>query len=79
MSSRKQPMYVLACVGTACCLAGATLIALNVPTSAWGFVMFLGNSISWLTVALVRRDGPLAVLNLGYTAINLIGIWRWLL
>lgn len=66
-------------IGTACGLAGAALVALNIPASGWGFVVFLGQSVPWLFVGLRRGDRALALLNLGFTAVNLLGIWRWLI
>lgn len=64
--------------GSACGLAGAALIALNLPVSGWGFVLFMGSSLPWLAVGLARRDGALALLNAGFTVVNALGIWRWL-
>ena len=65
--------------GTACALAGALLVALNVPASGWGFVLFLVSSCAWLAVAAVLRDGALGAMQAGFTAINILGAWRWLL
>lgn len=65
--------------GTACALAGAGLVAANIPLSGWGFVLFLASSLSWLIASAVTRDGAQAAMQLGFTAVNLLGIWRWLL
>jgi membrane protein implicated in regulation of membrane protease activity len=65
-------------MGTAFGIAGALLVALNVPISGWGFVLFLVSSLSWLTVALSRSDRPLALINAAFTLCNLLGIYRWL-
>ena len=65
--------------GTIAGVAGAFLIAANLPLSGWGFVLFLINSASWATAAALQGDRPLLLLNLAFTAANLIGIWRWLL
>ena len=34
--------------------------------------------LCWLAAALLMRDRALALLNVGFTVINLIGIVRWL-
>lgn len=65
-------------LGTAAGILGALLVALNIPASGWGFVLFLVSSSAWTTAAAIMRDRALAALNLAFTAINLIGIWRWL-
>lgn len=71
-------MKFLRWFGTACGLAGAALIAANVSVSGWGFVIFLGNSVPWAIVGLRRRDHALALLNAGFTAVNILGVVRWL-
>lgn len=65
--------------GTACALSGALLVAANVPVSGWGFALFLASSASWLAVAAVTKDGAQAAMQAGFTAANLLGIWRWLI
>jgi hypothetical protein len=66
-------------VGTIFGIAGATLIALNLPISGWGFVLFLISSISWMDAGLIMRENSIVLLNLAFTAINSLGIYRWLI
>jgi hypothetical protein len=66
-------------VGTIFGIAGATLIALNLPISGWGFVLFLISSISWMDAGLIMRESSIVLLNLAFTAINSLGIYRWLI
>ena len=63
---------------TACALIGATLVALNLPISGWGFVLFLGSSLGWLSAALITGDRAQAAMQMGFTAVNVLGIVRWL-
>lgn len=65
-------------VGVAAGLAGAVLVALNIPASGWGFALFLASSTALGAVAAVERRLAAFLLFAGYTAINLLGIWRWL-
>ena len=66
-------------IGTGAGLAGALVIALNLPFSGWGFVLFFVSSTTWFAAAVLQRDTPLAVLSAGYTAVNILGMYRWLI
>ena len=72
-------MMFLKWLGTATGIAGATVIALNLPISGWGFVLFLVSSVSWTVAGLRMRERSLAFLQAAFTAINLLGIYRWLI
>jgi len=72
-------MAALKWLGTAAGIAGATVIALNVSISGWGFVLFLVSSVSWTVAGLRMRENSLALLHAAFTAINLLGIYRWLI
>jgi nicotinamide riboside transporter PnuC len=64
-------------IGTAAGVAGATLIALNLGAVEYGFALFLVSSLIWSTVGWIQRELSLLVLQVGFTAINLVGIWQW--
>ena len=72
-------MTVLKWLGTAFGIAGATVIAANLPISGWGFALFLVSSVSWTIAGLRMREPSITALNATFTAINLLGIYRWLL
>jgi hypothetical protein len=65
-------------LGTTAGILGALLIAANIPASGWGFVLFLASSLAWTTAGLIMRDPPLVALNATFTAINILGVVRWL-
>ncbi|OAN53865.1 hypothetical protein A6A04_13310 [Paramagnetospirillum marisnigri] len=69
---------ILKWLGTGAGIAGALLVALNIPASGWGFALFLVSSSSWVVAAIIMRDRPLLALNAAFTAINVLGIVRWL-
>lgn len=64
--------------GTGAGIAGALLVAADIPASGYGFILFLVSSVCWAWVGIRTRDLPLALLQGVFTAINLLGIWRWL-
>lgn len=64
-------------LGTAAGVCGATLIALNLGAVVYGFALFLISSLLWCAVGFAQREPSLVVLQSAFTAINLIGIWRW--
>lgn len=66
-------------IGSATGIAGALLIALNLPVSAYGFALFLVSSLSWTAVGIWLSNRPMWTMNLAFTAINVLGIYRWLL
>ena len=65
-------------LGTAAGVIGAVLIALNLGLVVFGFALFLVSSVLWATVGWAQRETSLVVLQGAFTAINVIGIWRWM-
>ena len=66
-------------IGSGMGIPGALVIALNLPFSGWGFVLFLVSSVSWTVAGVIMRENSLALLNGVFTAVNLLGIYRWLI
>ncbi len=50
----------------------------DTPTGI-GFVVFVICSLSWVGAGLLDADYELAVLNAVLTAVNGLGVWRWLI
>ena len=65
--------------GTGTGIIGAILVASNTAGSPWGFVFFLVSSVCWSGAAYLLRKHSLLVLQVVFTLINLVGIYRWLL
>lgn len=66
-------------LGAVGALAGTLVVALNLPWSGWGFVVMLVFSGVLLGAAVAARRWPYAALFVGYEAVNVLGIYRWLL
>ncbi|MBM3952650.1 MAG: hypothetical protein FJ311_14505 [Rhodospirillales bacterium] len=66
-------------VGTGAGVAGAVLVALNIGVTGYGFVLFLVSSLLWGAAGFAQRELSLVVLQGAFTAINLLGIYRWLM
>ena len=80
--SRPADTPLLAAVkwfGTVTGLVGAAILALNIPISGWGWVLFALSSVSWTTAGLTMRDWSLALLQGGFLIVDLVGVWRWLI
>lgn len=60
-------------------VAGSTLLALNIPISKWGYLMFLISSVSGLYVGWKTGVKSLTILNVYFTIINAIGVYRWMM
>jgi drug/metabolite transporter (DMT)-like permease len=65
-------------IGTAAGVTGAVLVALNIGVTGYGFVLFLVSSLLWSAAGIVQREPSLVVLQGAFTAINVLGIYRWL-
>ncbi|HYJ28819.1 MAG TPA: PRC-barrel domain-containing protein [Allosphingosinicella sp.] len=60
----------------AACVTAANLGA---RVTGWGFVIFTFGSIAWTAYGYATDQPNLLWQNLALTAVNLFGIWRWLI
>lgn len=60
-------------------IIGAILVALNFEFSKFGYIFFIISSITWAIQACKNKDKALLSLNVVFTIINTIGIYRWIL
>ena len=60
---------------------GAITVSLNLGAriTGYGFVVFLVSSLAWVVIGWRDNEVPLMTLNAVLTAVNLFGIYRWLL
>lgn len=78
-SERKLPLRAAKWIGTGAGVSGAMLISLNLGVVGYGFALFLISSLLWTGVGIVQREPSLVVLQGAFTAINVLGIYRWML
>ncbi len=60
-------------------LCGASLLSLNNRYSGWGFVLFLLSNVAWIAFGLMSHANGMVVMQVGFTATSLMGVWRWLI
>lgn len=60
-------------------LLGAGLLATNSGIAGYGFVAFLLSNACWMWVGMRRQMPAMLVMQAGFTATSLLGIYRWLL
>ncbi len=62
-------------------IIAAAMISLNYGrrVTGWGFVIFVGSSMAWIGGALMTKDGALGTQNAVLFAINLFGVYRYLI
>jgi uncharacterized oligopeptide transporter (OPT) family protein len=60
-------------------IAAGLLLALKLPASGWGFVLFTASSLAWIVSGLVMGVRSLVAVNSVLLLTNLLGIYRWLL
>ncbi|MBF0453898.1 MAG: hypothetical protein HQL72_03650 [Magnetococcales bacterium] len=65
-------------IGTSTGVTGALLVALNIPQSGYGFLLFLISSLTWFAAGWRMREPSLMVLQGVFIGVNILGIWRWL-
>jgi len=68
---------MLAWIGTISSIAGSFLVALGIMN--WGYICFITGTISWLIIAIARKDKALGVLNGAFLIANVIGIVRYVI
>jgi len=68
---------MLAWIGTIASIAGSFLVAFGLMN--WGYLCFITGTISWLIIAIMRRDKALGVLNGAFLIANIIGIIRYVI
>lgn len=59
-------------------IAAGMLLALKLPASGWGFVLFAASSIAWIISGVAMGVRSLVVVNGVLLLTNIIGIYRWL-
>jgi hypothetical protein len=71
---------IAAWIAPAATMIAAMMTAANLGTrvTGWGFVIFTVGSIAWSIVGASSGQTNLIVSNGFLTAVNIVGIWRWL-
>jgi hypothetical protein len=72
-------MTVLKWLSTTLFLCAGLILALNLPFSKVGFILFFIGHIVLLGVFVRARDWPMITQNGFFILIDLIGIYRWFL
>lgn len=72
---------VIQWTATLSAIAAASLIAahLGQKVTGWAFVVFTVSSLLWVWFAAIENDHGLLVQNLVLTAINILGVYRYLI
>lgn len=72
------PLEWIAAIGT---MLAAGLIAADLGrrVTGWGFVLFCAVSVTWIVSGLTSGAMPIAVMNAILLAINLWGVWQYVL
>jgi hypothetical protein len=78
-SEWRDLMTAIKWFGTVTGVVGAVILALNIPISGWGWVLFAVSAAAWTTAGLVMREYSLAILQGAFLLVDLLGIWRWLI
>ncbi len=76
-----RALSALKWLGTAAGITGAVLIALNIGGTivGIGFVFFAVSALSWVIAGWRMGELSLVAMHGVFLAINLVGVWRWLL
>ncbi len=68
---------VLEWLGCLSGLLGAALLALNNRYSGYGFAAFLISNVCWISYGVLSGSWGLVVMQMGFTATSLLGLYRW--
>ena len=66
-------------IGLALAIAGASLVALNLSISGWGFILYLGSNVLWVSYGIKNKARPVIVREGIFAVINIVAVYRWLL
>ncbi|MBF0444837.1 MAG: hypothetical protein HQL68_04560 [Magnetococcales bacterium] len=78
MNLKRNYLALLKWLGTSTGIVGAVLVALHISQSGYGYVFFLLSSLSWFAAGWHMKESSILVLQGVFVAVNLLGIWRWL-
>ena len=73
-----RPLRLAASSDATMIAAMMTAANLGARVTGWGFVVFTIGSVCWSLVGLGSGQMNLLATNVFLTAVNLVGIWRWL-
>ena len=59
-------------------VTGAALLAVNMPWSGYGWLLFLASNTAWILYAFMERVSSMLLMQLVFTSTSLIGVFRWL-
>jgi hypothetical protein len=59
-------------------IVGAFMVATNTIVSPFGYLFFTASSVAWTFAAWKMQEWSLMRMSIAFSAINLIGIYRWL-
>lgn len=60
-------------------LTGAVMVASNSRVSRFGFLFFLAGNVAWVSYGILINAPGLVTKELGFTLINMLGVWSWFL
>ena len=72
------PLEWIAAIGTVVA-AGLLAADLGRKVTGWGFVLFCAVAMTWILIGLRTSAMPIAAMNAMLLAINVYGVWQYLL
>lgn len=60
-------------------IIGSVWLSQNIPSSSFGWLLFLVSSLLWIIFALKTRMHALLVQSIVFTMSNVSGIWNWVI
>ena len=77
--TKQNTSKIIEWTGSLTGVSAAILLALNIPISGWAYVFYLFSSILLLIWGLRENAHGVAFQNFVFIAINILGIYRWLI
>lgn len=77
--ARTRIDHAIETLGSVTGVAGASILALNIPESPWGWVLFSVSNIAWIAFAVKNGLRKMLCMYLVYCVIAALGIWRGLI
>lgn len=74
-------ILILKWLATISGIVAALMVSLDSgrKVTGWGFVIFVGSALAWIAGAALAKDWALGTQNVALLAINLFGVYRYLI
>lgn len=72
-----EPVSILDWLGAALGIFGAVVLAMRMPWSGWGWVLFLFANVFWILYGVMTSTWSIVLMQGVMSVTSVLGIYRW--